>query len=82
MSEVLFKTEKLSKSYVSGHRTVNALEEVDLVIRRGEFVAITGHSGSWEDHALEHPRVSRHRLEWKGAVRRGRCSKTGSIGAQ
>ncbi|MDA4114920.1 MAG: ABC transporter ATP-binding protein [Thaumarchaeota archaeon] len=46
MSEVLFKTEKLSKSYVSGRRTVNALEEIDLVIRRGEFVAITGHSGS------------------------------------
>jgi putative ABC transport system ATP-binding protein len=46
MSEVLFRTEKLSKDYVSGHRTVRALEKVDLEVKGGQFVAIVGHSGS------------------------------------
>jgi putative ABC transport system ATP-binding protein len=36
----------VAKDYVSGAGVVHALREVDLVIRRGEFVAIVGTSGS------------------------------------
>lgn len=46
MSEVLFKTEQLSKTYVVRNKTVRSLEEIDLEVRLGEFVAVTGHSGS------------------------------------
>jgi len=46
-TEVILRTEGLSKSYSLGkRRTVNALKEIDLEIKRGEFVAVMGLSGS------------------------------------
>lgn len=45
-SEVILAAEKLSKWYRLGRRKVLALSELDLQIRRGEFVAIMGQSGS------------------------------------
>jgi putative ABC transport system ATP-binding protein len=45
MSDVI-RTEGLHKNYVLGAEVVRAVRGVDLVIRRGEFVAIMGPSGS------------------------------------
>ncbi len=45
-NDVVIRTEGLRKYYVLGAETVKAVRNVDLVIRRGEFVAIMGPSGS------------------------------------
>lgn len=46
MSDAVIRSEGLAKHYTLGHETVKALDGVDLVIERGEFVAIMGPSGS------------------------------------
>jgi len=46
MSETVLKIENLSKSYMLGKRSVKALNNVNLEVRRGEFVSIMGPSGS------------------------------------
>ncbi|HEX8011065.1 MAG TPA: ABC transporter ATP-binding protein [Casimicrobiaceae bacterium] len=43
---VLIRTERLCKQYATEAGPVPVLKDVDLVIRRGEFVAIMGPSGS------------------------------------
>src|SRR5688572_28014879 len=42
----IIRTEGIEKTYVLGAETVRAVRGVDLVIERGEFVAIMGPSGS------------------------------------
>ena len=46
MSDLIIRTEGLTKHYVLGGETVRAVRGVDLEIRTGEFVAIMGPSGS------------------------------------
>jgi putative ABC transport system ATP-binding protein len=46
MSEMVLETEKLSKFYKMGGREVRALSDVNLRVKRGEFVSIMGPSGS------------------------------------
>ena len=46
MSDEIIRTEGLTKHYVLGAETVRAVRGVDLLIRRGEFVAAMGPSGS------------------------------------
>ena len=46
MSDEIIRTEGLTKHYVLGAETVRAVRGVDLLIRRGEFVAVMGPSGS------------------------------------
>jgi putative ABC transport system ATP-binding protein len=46
MNEIVIETDKIAKTYVSGSNEVKALRGVDLVVRRGELVAIMGASGS------------------------------------
>jgi len=46
VSDEIIRTEGLVKNYVLGAETVHAVRGVDLVIGRGEFVAVMGPSGS------------------------------------
>ena len=46
MNDTVIRTEKITKTYVSGTNEVRALREVDLEVTRGELVAIMGASGS------------------------------------
>ncbi|MBX7184121.1 MAG: ABC transporter ATP-binding protein [Vicinamibacteria bacterium] len=46
MSDIVIETDKITKTYASGTNEVKALRGVDLVVRRGELVAIMGASGS------------------------------------
>jgi len=46
MSDIVIETDKITKTYVSGSNEVRALRAVDLVVKRGELVAIMGASGS------------------------------------
>ena len=46
MTEILLKTEELTKHYQVGSETVHALRAVSVEIVRGDFVAVTGPSGS------------------------------------
>ncbi len=46
MSEIALKIEKLTKSYMLGKREVQALTNLNLEVKKGEFVSIMGPSGS------------------------------------
>jgi len=46
MSEIVLRTEKLSKIYTMGKRDVKALSNLNLQVNKGEYVAIMGPSGS------------------------------------
>ena len=52
MSDVLIKTEAVTRVYRTGEVVVDALREVDLVVERGEFTAIAGPSGSGKSTLL------------------------------
>ncbi|MBS7647675.1 MAG: ATP-binding cassette domain-containing protein [Candidatus Bathyarchaeia archaeon] len=46
MSEFVLETEKLEKIYRLGGRSIRALSDVNLKVKRGDFVSIMGPSGS------------------------------------
>jgi len=46
MSETVLKAENMSKTYIMGKREVHALSDLNLQVKRGEFVAVMGPSGS------------------------------------
>jgi len=46
MSEVVLRTENVSKTFTMGKRKVQALSNLNLQVNKGEFVAIMGPSGS------------------------------------
>lgn len=48
----MIKTNKLSKIYKSGTGEVRAVDNIDLQVRKGEFLAITGRSGSGKSTLL------------------------------
>ncbi len=51
-ARALLAFRKISKIYGSGDAVVHALDKIDLDIRRGELVAITGPSGSGKSTAM------------------------------
>lgn len=50
----LIEVRDLRKTYIMGKVSVNALNGVDVSIKKGEFVAIMGHSGSGKTTFLNH----------------------------
>jgi putative ABC transport system ATP-binding protein len=52
MSETIIRTRKLSKEYVRDEFKVAALEEVDVDVERGDFIALMGPSGSGKSTLL------------------------------
>ena len=52
MSEMILTAEKLCKRFNEGVQAVDVLNNVDLTIHRGEFVAIVGSSGSGKSTLL------------------------------
>ncbi len=46
MSEMVIRTEAITKTYISGANAVHAVRGIDLMVEKGEFVAIMGTSGS------------------------------------
>lgn len=48
----IVRTENLSKTYGSGENLVKAIDDVNLKIEKGEFIAIVGPSGSGKSTLL------------------------------
>ena len=48
----IVRTENLSKTYGSGENLVRAIDDVNLKIEKGEFIAIVGPSGSGKSTLL------------------------------
>ncbi len=46
MSEMVIRTEAITKTYISGTNAVHAVRGINLNVEKGEFVAIMGTSGS------------------------------------
>jgi putative ABC transport system ATP-binding protein len=46
INQPVLKIENLNKTYMLGKREVNALSELNLIVNKGEFIAIMGPSGS------------------------------------
>jgi putative ABC transport system ATP-binding protein len=68
MGDEVIETEGLRKAYASGDVSVDALAGVDLIVRRGEFLAVMGPSGSGKSTllailgCLERPTAGTYRL--------------------
>lgn len=52
MNEPVIRTEKLTRAYSMGESIVTALQEADLTVHAGEFIALMGASGSGKSTLL------------------------------
>ena len=52
MNNELLRLINLSKSYVSSYRSVKVLKKIDLIVKKGELIALTGPSGSGKSTLL------------------------------
>ena len=46
MSEEILRMEKICKDYIMGEETLHILKDIDLTVKKGEFLAVLGPSGS------------------------------------
>ena len=51
--EILLRGERLSKRFTDKDRQIDALSEVDVFLRRGEFLGVVGESGSGKSTLLK-----------------------------
>ena len=56
----IIKISNLSKLYQTGENEIKAIDNMDLTIQKGEFVAITGASGSRKIHITTYDCRSRY----------------------
>ena len=69
MTEYVIEAERLTRHYRLGGRTVIALNDVSLCVKRGDYVAVTGPTGSGKTTlmkilgCLDRPSIGRYRLE-------------------
>ena len=69
MNDKLVETEKLSKTFIMGGEEINAVDNLDMVVNRGELLAIMGPSGSGKTTllnlvgCLDHPTSGRIIIE-------------------
>jgi putative ABC transport system ATP-binding protein len=52
MSEPVIRTEKLTRTYIMGTGVITALQEADLTVEAGDFIALMGASGSGKSTLL------------------------------
>ena len=52
MSDVVIRTEKITRTYSMGETVVTALRDADLTVHAGEFIALMGASGSGKSTLL------------------------------
>jgi len=52
MSDVVIRTEKITRTYSMGDNVVTALRDADLTVHAGEFIALMGASGSGKSTLL------------------------------
>src|SRR5260221_4885567 len=52
MNDVVIRTEKLTRSYSMGSSEITALQDADLTVHAGEFIALMGASGSGKSTLL------------------------------
>jgi putative ABC transport system ATP-binding protein len=52
MSDVVIRTEKITRTYSMGDAVVTALRDADLTVQAGEFIALMGASGSGKSTLL------------------------------
>ena len=52
MNNVVIRTEKLTRTYSMGNSNVTALQDADLTVHAGEFIALMGASGSGKSTLL------------------------------
>lgn len=78
MEEALIRVKDLCKIYNPGENEVRALDHVNLEIKKGEFVAIIGQSGSGKSTfmnmlgCLDVPHFRRVFPEWDRCIYHGR----------
>ena len=75
MEEALIRVKDLCKIYNPGENEVRALDHVNLEIKKGEFVAIIGQSGSGKSTFMNMSGCSHFRRvfpEWDRCIYHGR----------
>ena len=62
----IVRTENLSKTYGSGENVVRAIDDVNLKIEKGEFIAIVGPSGSGDSDIMMTDTINPLKSKFKG----------------